>query len=105
MGVPLQTLICASNVNNVLTDFFTTGKYDLRDRHLEKSISPSIDILKSSNLERFLFHTSNDGALVKKLFQQLTTEKHFEVWPLGFKLRTLFILDSSVNSGLFFLEV
>ena len=79
MGVPLETLICASNMNNVLTDLFTTGKYDLRGRHLEKSISPSIDILKSSNLERFLFHMSNDGVLVKRLFEQLATEKHFEV--------------------------
>ena len=79
MGVPFQTLVCASNTNNILTDFFTTGKYDLSDRHLDKSISPSIDILKSSNLERFLFHMTKDGALVNELFQQLATEKYFEV--------------------------
>ena len=81
MGIPFQTLVCASNTNNVLSDFFTTGKYDLRGRHLERSISPSIDILKSSNLERFLYHMTKDRVLVNKLFQQLATEKYFEVRP------------------------
>lgn len=54
MGVPVKTLICASNKNNILTDFFNTGKYDVK-RTFHKTMSPSMDILISSNLERLLF--------------------------------------------------
>ncbi len=54
MGLPLGTLICASNANRVLTDFFATGTYD-RERPFFKTISPSMDILISSNLERLLY--------------------------------------------------
>ncbi len=54
MGVPLGKLICASNSNNVLTDFLTTGTYD-RNRTFHMTISPSMDILISSNLERLLY--------------------------------------------------
>lgn len=54
MGVPIKTLICASNANNVLTDFLKTGTYD-RNRHFYTTASPSMDILISSNLERLLF--------------------------------------------------
>ena len=53
MGIPLAKLICASNSNNVLTDFINTGVYD-RTREFRKTISPSMDILISSNLERLL---------------------------------------------------
>ena len=64
MGVPFGKLICASNHNNVLTDFLTTGIYD-RNRTFYHTISPSMDILISSNLERLLFHLSgrNDKAV------------------------------------------
>lgn len=51
LGVPLRQLVCASNDNNVLTDFLSTGVYDLRRRDFHLTISPSIDILVSSNLE------------------------------------------------------
>ena len=61
MGLPVNKLICASNVNNVLTDFFTTGKYDI-EREFHKTISPSMDILISSNLERLLFEISDRNA-------------------------------------------
>ena len=61
MGVPVKTLICASNANNVLTDFLTTGVYD-RNRRFYTTVSPSMDILISSNLERLLFHLSGDSA-------------------------------------------
>ncbi len=62
MGVPIKKLICASNANNVLTDFINTGKYD-RNRKFFTTISPSMDILISSNLERLLYHLSgNDDA-------------------------------------------
>jgi len=54
MGLPFQKLICASNQNNVLTDFLRTGTYD-RNRHFYTTTSPSMDILISSNLERLLF--------------------------------------------------
>lgn len=62
MGVPIKKLICASNSNNVLTDFINTGVYD-RNRTFHTTISPSMDILISSNLERMLFELSgcNDG--------------------------------------------
>lgn len=54
MGVPIGRLICASNSNNVLTDFLCTGVYD-RNRTFYNTMSPSMDILISSNLERLLF--------------------------------------------------
>ena len=56
MGLPIKTLVCASNMNNVLTDFLRTGVYD-RNRSFHTTISPSMDILISSNLERLLFVT------------------------------------------------
>lgn len=55
MGLPVHKLICASNANNILTDFIQTGIYN-RNRRFWKTISPSMDILISSNLERLLFH-------------------------------------------------
>jgi threonine synthase len=61
MGLPIRKLICASNKNNVLTDFFTSGTYN-RKRDFHKTISPSMDILISSNLERFLFEISGHNA-------------------------------------------
>ncbi|MDR0306306.1 MAG: threonine synthase [Chitinispirillales bacterium] len=61
MGLPIRKLICASNRNKVLTDFFTTGTYD-RNREFHKTMSPSMDILISSNLERFLFEMSDRDA-------------------------------------------
>lgn len=61
MGVPIGKLICASNSNNVLTDFLKTGVYD-RNRKFYNTISPSMDILISSNLERMLFELSGGNA-------------------------------------------
>ena len=61
MGLPIARLICASNRNNVLTDFIRTGTYD-RKRDFHTTISPSMDILISSNLERLLYHLSGDDA-------------------------------------------
>ena len=55
MGVPIKKLICASNLNNVLTDFLRTGRYE-RNRTFHKTMSPSMDILISSNLERLLYY-------------------------------------------------
>jgi len=78
MGLPVGTLICASNANNVLTDFIRTGTYDRR-RPLHKTISPSMDILVSSNLERLLYLMSEDTDLVAALMKQLNTEGAYTV--------------------------
>ena len=73
LGLPVGKLICASNANNVLTDFIRTGTYD-RMRPLHKTLSPSMDILVSSNLERLLYLLSGcDTALVAKLMGDLNT--------------------------------
>ncbi len=79
MGVPLGKLICASNSNNVLTDFLTTGVYD-RNRPFYTTTSPSMDILISSNLERLLFAVSgeNDGE-VKGYMEQLKQSGKYQV--------------------------
>ena len=72
-------LICASNANNVLTDFIRTGTYDKR-RPLLKTTSPSMDILVSSNLERLLYLLSGcDCNLVAGLMKQLNTEGFYTV--------------------------
>ncbi|XP_030055146.1 threonine synthase-like 1 [Microcaecilia unicolor] len=80
MGIPIRKCICCSNQNNVLTDFIRTGLYDLRGRKLISSISPAIDILKSSNLERYLHLISDwNGQLVAGLFSQLEKVHHFQL--------------------------
>lgn len=76
MGLPIDKLVIASNDNNVLTDFFTTGTYDA-NRDLVKTISPSMDILVSSNLERLIFHKSSD-AIVKEKMDDLRDKGVFE---------------------------
>ena len=60
MGLPINKLICASNSNNVIDDFIRTGIYN-KNRDLYKSMSPSMDILVSSNLERLLYHLTEDN--------------------------------------------
>ena len=71
MGVPIDRLICASNSNNVLTDFIRTGRYD-RNRAFHNTISPSMDILISSNLERLLLALTQDDEQVKDYMAQLS---------------------------------
>lgn len=79
MGVPFKKLICASNINNVLTDFFNTGVYD-RNREFHKTITPSMDILISSNLERLLYHETNgDTKRVKNFMQELNTKGKYKI--------------------------
>ena len=78
LGLPVGTLICASNANNVLTDFIRTGTYDRR-RPLHKTISPSMDILVSSNLERLLYFMSQDTGLVASLMAQLNKDGFYTV--------------------------
>ena len=78
MGVPIGQLICASNSNNVLTDFIRTGVYD-RNRTFHNTMSPSMDILISSNLERLLYSLTLDVEEVKGYMEQLNTTGRYEV--------------------------
>lgn len=71
MGVPIKKLICASNANNVLTDFIKTGEYN-KNREFHTTVSPSMDILISSNLERLLFELcGHSDVKVKKWMKDL----------------------------------
>ncbi len=79
MGIPVNKLICASNSNNVLTDFINTGVYD-RNRRFYTTISPSMDILISSNLERLLYHlTGENDKLINEWFGALKSTGRYEV--------------------------
>ena len=79
MGIPVNKLICASNSNNVLTDFINTGVYD-RNRQFYTTVSPSMDILISSNLERLLYHlTGEDDKLINEWFGALKASGKYEV--------------------------
>ena len=79
MGVPIRKLICASNENNVLTDFIRTGVYD-KNRTFHNTLSPSMDILVSSNLERMIFELADrDDALVCEYMGQLAESGRYQV--------------------------
>ncbi len=78
MGLPIGKLICASNKNRILTDFFETGIYDA-NREFYLTGSPSMDILISSNLERLLYHESGDAKYVATLMNDLKTTGRFEI--------------------------
>ena len=80
MGLPVGKLVCASNQNNVLTDFIKTGTYDKR-REFYKTSSPSMDILVSSNLERMLYLLSKDTGYVADLMKQLNEKGVYTVTP------------------------
>ncbi len=91
MGVPINKLICASNSNNVLTDFLKTGTYD-RNRNFYTTISPSMDILISSNLERMLYElTGHDDKQVAAWQNDLKNDGKYTVSDdVLNKLKTLF---------------
>ena len=78
MGLPIGQLICASNSNNVLTDFIREGVYD-RNRQFYTTMSPSMDILISSNLERLLFALTGDTAEVRGYMDQLAETGRYQV--------------------------
>ena len=77
-GLPVDKLICASNTNKVLTDFFRTGTYD-RLRPFHTTMSPSMDILISSNLERLLSMVTGDAGQVKSWMKELTEKGSYTV--------------------------
>ncbi len=79
MGLPIGKLICASNENKVLYDFFSTGTYD-RNREFKLTSSPSMDILISSNLERLIYRIAgNDAAANKSFMDSLKSEGAYSV--------------------------
>jgi threonine synthase len=79
MGLPVKRLICASNVNKILTDFIETGVYD-RNRSFYTTMSPSMDILISSNLERLLYLLSGcDDKLIAGYMKKLSGEGRYEI--------------------------
>jgi len=94
MGLPIRKLICASNKNKVLTDFFQTGIYN-RNREFWQTQSPSMDILISSNLERFLFEmTGHDAAKIVDWMGDLQAKGLFQV---GQTIREL--MEETITSG------
>lgn len=78
MGLPIKQFIVASNKNNILTDFFHTGKYDA-NREFYKTNAPAMDILVSSNLERLVYFLCQDSHLVKKYMEGLNQDGVYEV--------------------------
>ena len=81
MGIPIAKLICASNENKVLYDFFSTGTYD-KNREFMLTSSPSMDILISSNLERLIYRIAgNDAEKNAALMRELTTTGKYEITP------------------------
>ena len=93
MGLPVGRLICASNANNVLTDFINTGVYDKR-RTFHVTDSPSMDILVSSNLERLLYLLTEDAGKVAGWMAQLAAEGRYDV---GAELRERIAEDFSAG--------
>lgn len=77
MGLPVNKLICASNDNKVLYDFFKTGEYTIKNRDFVVTVSPSMDILISSNLERLLYHLSNSTDETKNMMDLLSTKGEY----------------------------
>ncbi len=79
LGIPFDKLICASNENNVLTDFLNTGIYD-KKREFKLTYSPSMDILISSNLERLIYLAADrDSEEVKSLYRKLFEDGSFKI--------------------------
>ena len=100
MGIPVRKLICASNKNKVLCDFFSSGKYD-RNREFFKTTSPSMDILISSNLERLLFEiTDGNSEQVKAWMSELNGEGVYKVDEKTLKkMQMLFVGGFADDTG------
>ncbi|OLA32845.1 MAG: threonine synthase [Faecalibacterium prausnitzii] len=93
MGLPVGRLVCASNQNNVLTDFLSTGTYTAK-REFYKTTSPSMDILVSSNLERLLYHVTGSDVEVAGLMKSLNETGSYTVRP-----ETLAAIRESFDCG------
>jgi threonine synthase len=94
MGLPIRRLILASNENDVLDEFFRTGRYKVRKEAMETS-SPSMDISKASNFERYVFDlVGRDGARVKELYRQLDAQGEFDLPPTN----TAFVSGRSTHA-------
>ena len=78
MGLPIEKIVIAANKNNVLYELINYGKYDLRDKKLIKTISPAMDILKSSNVERMLYDKFGEARTIE-LMTSLEREGYFEL--------------------------
>lgn len=90
IGLPIAKLICASNENKVLTDFFQTGLYD-KKREFKLTTSPSMDILVSSNLERLIFHLlGNDATKTKDLMDELAKTGQYQLENVNQAIWSLF---------------
>lgn len=90
IGLPVGKLICASNENNVLTDFFKTRVYD-KKRSFKVTTSPSMDILVSSNLERLIFHlVGNDATKTKELMESLVATGQYQLSDFDADILDLF---------------
>ena len=101
MGLPVGKLVCASNANNVLTDFLQTGIYD-RQRDFYQTLSPSMDILISSNLERLLYHLTEDTAQVAAWMTELAASGKYDASRLLTALRENFwaaFADDAATEG------
>jgi threonine synthase len=94
MGLPIHKLLCASNSNNVLTEFLRTGRYD-RLRAFHKTVTPSMDILISSNLERLLYYLAEgDSAQVCRWMDELQDQGWYQIGDGEVdKLREIFWCD------------
>jgi threonine synthase len=82
MGAPLRKLICASNSNNSLTELINTGYYNIASRgtKAKRTVSPAIDILRASNIERYIFHATRQNATeVTRLYRDLEMNGRFQV--------------------------
>lgn len=91
IGLPVQKLICASNDNKVLTDFFATKVYD-KNRDFKVTTSPSMDILVSSNLERLIFHLlGNSTDKTKAMMTDLQTKGRYKLTQVDQELLDLFV--------------
>lgn len=95
MGLPIHQLVCAANKNNVLTDFINSGVYD-RNRDFNKTVSPSMDILISSNLERLLYLICQDASEVRGYMQDLADKGSYQISnSLKESIQSLFWSDCS----------
>jgi len=79
-GLPVRKILIASNINNILTDWITTGTYDISERELILTESPAMDILKSSNIERVMFDKFG-AERTKELMEDLNKNNRFQLTP------------------------